>query len=165
MKESGFIIVVAELPKETDRRTRLRRKDALGNPKRHQVPHLGDSLQGGRLGMGDHARMLCREKIAGREPRIVVRRADQTVEIEFLSVHIDHRPGSAPSVNPGGTLILKSALTPRRENRREIRATDDSIPIEVDRRITRPPEGEEGRQIRTGHDPVTVEITQATVAG
>ena len=64
----------------------MRRKERLGHAELPDPAHLGQSLQSSRLGMGDLTFVTSGGDVPEGHPGIVVRRADQPVEIE-LSGH------------------------------------------------------------------------------
>ena len=126
------------------------------------MAHLGDALKSRRLGMGHHVGMFGREKIARREPRIVVRGTDQAVEIEFLSVHVNHGLGTAPRVNPRDCPECRSAAAPGCQDHCEIGTTDDTITVEVCTGVVRTPHGQHSGEIAPRDKAISIEIADAT---
>ena len=65
----------------------MRRKDRLADAQIGQELHLRQSLKRRFAGIGNHLPMLLGGKISLRQPGIVMRGADQSVEIDFDCWH------------------------------------------------------------------------------
>ena len=81
----------ADPPQRRHQRPLLRWQHPLGNAKADQQPHLGDSLEGRRSGVGHLVPMPLGGEIADPEPTIVVRRPDESVEVQFNWVNASWR--------------------------------------------------------------------------
>ena len=68
----------------------MRRQDALGNAQVIEPFHFGQPLQRRFARMRDFTHIFRRGDIAFRQPGIIMRRANQTIEIGFVMAHSLH---------------------------------------------------------------------------
>ena len=93
----------AQAAQQAEVRASLWRHHRLGEAARGQLAHLGQALQGSLARIRGRTHIIERGDVAERKAGVVVRRADQAIEIEFAGV--THRyvplPGKA---RPGDSL-------------------------------------------------------------
>ena len=89
-----------ELAQSAHPGTLVRGKHRLAHAERGDQPHLRKALQSGAPGIGGLAGVGERGDVSGRQPRVVVRRADDSVEVDLGHGGCLYRPGTLDSLAP-----------------------------------------------------------------